>query len=245
MTHTYKVSGMTCNSCVSKVQKTLSEIRGVENVKVTLNPQEAEITMNNQIGLDEMNSVLKNIGNYKMEELNSGINQKDNKEGLVEESKFKTYKPLIIVFLYILLGVVILQINSGEIYWMEAMNNFMGGFFLIFSFFKMLDLKNFALSYSSYDIVAKKWPGYGYLYPFIELAFGILFMLKAFPIFTSTATFVVMSISSIGVFQSILNKRKIQCACLGAVFNLPMSTITLIEDLLMVVMASAMLIYMI
>jgi len=44
-------------------------------------------------------------------------------------------------------------------------------------------------------------------------------------------------VSSVGVIQSVLNKRKIRCACLGAVFNLPMSTITILEDLLMAGMA--------
>ncbi|MDQ3019062.1 MAG: hypothetical protein M3R36_00585 [Bacteroidota bacterium] len=108
----------------------------------------------------------------------------------------------------------------------------------------MLDLKNFAFSYSSYDIIAKNWLGYGYVYPFIELIFGILYLLKAFPMFTYAATFVVMGISSIGVIQSVMQKRKIQCACLGAVFNLPMSTVTIIEDLLMVGMSLVMLIVM-
>lgn len=243
MTHTYKVSGMTCNGCVSTVQKVLSEINGVENVSVTLNPPQAVLTMHHHIDVSEMNSALQNSGKYKIEETDSVKTEfaSDNTEDI---SKLKTYKPLIIVFLYILLGVVLLQVNSGKFNIMEAMNSFMGGFFLIFSFFKMLDLKNFAFSYSSYDVIAKKWFGYGYIYPFIELTFGIFFMLKAYPIFTNTATFIVMGISSIGVFQSILHKRKIQCACLGAVFNLPMSSITLIEDLLMVIMSGIMLIYM-
>lgn len=73
-----------------------------------------------------------------------------------EVSKLKTYKPLIIVFLYILLGVALQEINSGTFSWMTAMNNFMAGFFLVFSFFKMLDLSSFASSYSLYDIIAKK-----------------------------------------------------------------------------------------
>jgi hypothetical protein len=54
--------------------------------------------------------------------------------------------------------------------------------------------------------------------------------------------FLVMSISIIGVLQSVLNKRKIKCACLGAVFNLPMSTITIIEDALMIGMSAVMLV---
>ena len=61
----------------------------------------------------------------------------------------------------------------------------------------------------------------------------------------NAATFLVMSVSIIGVLQSVFNKRKIKCACLGAVFNLPMSTITIIEDALMIVMSLAMLMTMI
>ena len=244
MTHTYKVTGMTCNSCVSKVQKVLTEIDGVQDVNVTLNPPQAEITMHHHISTDNINAAVKTLGNYKLEEQTNGLHHEMISDNTLEESKLKTYKPLIIVFLYILLGVAILSINSGRFDWMDAMNNFMGGFFLIFSFFKMLDLKNFALSYSSYDVISRKWFGYGYIYPFIELTLGILFMLKAYPVFTNAATVIVMGISSIGVIQSILQKRKIQCACLGTVFNLPMSTITIIEDLLMAGMAAVMLIYL-
>lgn len=53
-----------------------------------------------------------------------------------------------------------------------------------------------------------------------------------------------MTVSIIGVLQSVLNKRKIQCACLGAVFKLPMSTVTIIEDALMITMSVAMLLIM-
>ncbi|MBL8007945.1 MAG: cation transporter [Ignavibacteria bacterium] len=244
MTHTYKITGMTCNSCVSKVQKTLSEIKGIEKVNVTLNPPQAEVVMNHHIALNELNDSLIKAGNYKMDEQSSDgteITSSDNRE---EVSKIITYKPLIIVFLYIFLGVVILQVNSGRLNWMESMNNFMGGFFLIFSFFKILDVKSFAFSYSSYDIVAKKWFGYGYLYPFIELSLGILYLSHLYPYFTNIFTIIIMSVSSIGVIQSVMQKRAIQCACLGTVFNLPMSTITIIEDLLMVAMALLMLLLM-
>lgn len=244
MTHRYKVTGMTCNGCVSTVQKVLSNISGVENVNVTLDPPLAEIKMHHHINVNEMNAALQKSGKYKIEE-EASIHSEMMTSGITDEvSKFKTYKPLIVVFLYIILGVVLLQIISGDSNLMDAMSNFMGGFFLIFSFFKMLDLKNFAASYSSYDVIAKKWYGYGYIYPFIELTLGIFFILKFSPVFTNAATFSVMGISSIGVIQSLLHKRKIQCACLGTVFNLPMSTVTLIEDLLMVIMSAVMLFLM-
>jgi len=247
MTHKYKITGMTCNSCVAKVQKTLSEISGVEKVNVTLNPPEAEITMNHHIDTGEMNTVLKKTGVYELTDFNSmkhGIIKTDNSDNAEEISFYKTYKPLIIVFLYIIIGVEILQFSYGGFNMMKAMSDFMGGFFIVFSFFKMLDVKNFAMSYSSYDIIAKKWIGYGYIYPFIELILGILFLMKVYPLFTNTATLIVMGISSIGVIQSVMQKRTIQCACLGTVFNLPMSTVTIVEDLLMVVMSLIMIILM-
>ena len=120
------------------------------------------------------------------------------------------------------------------------MNLFMAQFFFVFSCFKLLDIKGFANSYAMYDIVAKKIKAYGFIYPFIELALGIAYITAFNPFITNMATLVIMSISIIGVLQSVLNKKKIQCACLGAVFNLPMSMVTIIEDALMIVMSAFM-----
>lgn len=119
------------------------------------------------------------------------------------------------------------------------MNHFMAGFFLVFSFFKLLNVSAFADSYKNYDIVAKAIPIYGYIYPFIELGLGVIFLIPALTMPANYITLVVMSVSIVGVLQSVLNKKKIQCACLGAVFNLPMSTITIIEDAIMIAMSVA------
>ena len=121
------------------------------------------------------------------------------------------------------------------------MQYFMAGFFLVFSFFKMLNLKGFADSYKMYDVVAKAIPVWAYVYAFIELGLGIAYTINLSPIVTNIITLVVMSISVVGVLQSVLKKQKIQCACLGAVFNLPMSTVTIIEDALMIAMSLVML----
>ena len=92
-----------------------------------------------------------------------------------------------------------------------------------------------------YDIVARKIKAYRYIYPFIELTLGIAYLTGFNPAVTNWSTLIVMAVSVVGVIQSVVNKKKIRCACLGAVFNLPMSTVTIIEDLLMIVMAAAML----
>ena len=120
------------------------------------------------------------------------------------------------------------------------MQHFMAGFFLVFSFFKLLNLKGFAESYVMYDVIAKKIPVWGYVYAVIELGLGIAYLINFNPLVTNSITFVVMTISIIGVLQSVLNKKKIQCACLGAIFNLPISTVTIIEDGLMIAMSGFM-----
>jgi hypothetical protein len=146
------------------------------------------------------------------------------------------------LLLFFLVGIVgIIELQASNVAWERAMQNFMGGFFLAFSFFKLLDLRGFADSYRMYDVVAIRIPAYGYVYPFIELLLGVAYVTAFHPIATNLATLVVMSVSAIGVVQSLLEKRKIRCACLGTVFNLPMSTVTLVEDSTMIAMAAVML----
>lgn len=104
----------------------------------------------------------------------------------------------------------------------------------------MLELKGFAESYAMYDLVAMKIPAWGYIYAFIELGLGVAYLTDFQPLWTNIITLSVMSISIVGVLQTVFNKRKIRCACLGAVFNLPMSTVTIIEDRLMIGMSVGM-----
>ncbi|MNT84926.1 hypothetical protein D3C72_2250240 [compost metagenome] len=95
-----------------------------------------------------------------------------------------------------------------------------------------------------YDIVAKKFSAWGYVYAFIELGLGLSFALNLSPVAVNWVTLIVMTVSVLGVLESVLNKKKIQCACLGAVFNLPMSTVTIVEDAIMIAMSAAMLVLM-
>lgn len=152
-----------------------------------------------------------------------------------------SYYPLVLLVAFLVGAVSLGEFQAGNFVWERVMQNFMGAFFVTFSFFKLLDLRGFADSYSMYDIVARRIPAYGYVYPFIELILGMAYLARIQPIATNVATLFVMAISAIGVVQSLLAKRKIRCACLGTVFNLPMSTVTLAEDVSMVVMAVAML----
>lgn len=237
MKHKYSTEGITCMGCVNKVSAALSEITGITNVEVSLENKGATITMSEHVAAQLMNEKLAQVGNYRLVEtpVMKPLEAEEASKPFIE-----TYKPLLIVLTYLLGAVALQQLVLQSWNGSVAMQMFMGGFFVVFSFFKMLDLKGFAISYSSYDIIAKRWLGYGYIYPFIELGLGIAYIASIAPLVTNSITLVVMSISIIGVLQSVLNKRKIQCACLGTGFNLPMSTVTIIEDGTMIVMAAIM-----
>jgi copper chaperone CopZ len=232
MTHTYKIAGMTCSSCEAKVKSSLLMLPGVTEAEVSKESQSATITMDKHIPLSVFQNALDKKYTITAEEHNETAEQ--------AKGWLNTYKPILLIFAYITVIAIIIATKGGTFNWMSGMNTFMSGFFLTFSFFKMLDLKGFAESYSMYDIVAKKLKAWGFIYAFIELALGMAYATGFQPFFTNILTLIVMTISIIGVLQSVFNKRKIQCACLGAVFNLPMSTVTIIEDALMILMSAGM-----
>jgi len=245
MTHTYNVTGMTCSGCQAKVQGLLSKVAGVKNVSIDLSKGEATIEMDKHVATAELKAALKDYPKYQLSENNhrplaavAEVEETESKSWMV------TYKPILLIFAYIAGITLLVEGMQGAFVWMRWMNHFMAGFFLFFSFFKLLNLKGFAESYSMYDIVAKRWSAWGYIYAFIELALGTAFLTGYNLVLTNIVTFIVMLVSIVGVLQSVLNKKKIKCACLGDVFNLPMSTITIVEDALMIGMSGLMLLNM-
>ncbi|MBB5394367.1 heavy-metal-associated domain-containing protein [Mucilaginibacter sp. AK015] len=241
MTHTYNITGMTCTGCQAKVQSLLSGVPEVTGVNINLAEGKADISMSRHVDTQTLQAALAPYPKYTLTEAQHhapvpsfSLDDEDKR------SFWETYKPVLLIFGYISLLSVLVSATFG-IGWMAGMRIFMSGFFLVFSFFKMLDIAGFAESYAMYDLVAKKIRAWGYIYVFIELALGVAYAINFNPLITNIITLVVMSVSIIGVLQSVLNKRKIKCACLGAVFNLPMSTVTIIEDALMIAMSAVML----
>jgi len=237
MTHTYQIGGMTCGSCVARVKSEILKLGDISSAEVSLHSPQATITMSRHIPVQELQLAIKKAGKYTIAEDRDTITDRPA-DSLGAKS---TYWPVYLIFGFLILLTLLIPVLKGSFNLEQSMMQFMGGFFISFSFFKFLDLRGFADSYSSYDLVARAWRGWGYWYAFIELILGISFLVGYNPFLTNAVTLVVMSISIVGVFQSVLSKKKIRCACLGTVFNLPMSRLTIIEDALMIVMSFTML----
>jgi copper chaperone CopZ len=244
MIDTYKVTGMTCSGCEAKVKDLLQDVRGVRNVSVDKSKEEAVVDMTRYVPIEEFQAKLDPTNKYHISKM-AVADQHDHMHEEEKKSWLATYMPLLLLFGYLVVVTGLLEWRNGGFSAFRWMNHFMAGFFLVFSFFKLLDLQGFANSYSMYDIIARKWKYWGFVYAIIEFALGIAFLTGFYPILTNAVTFIIMGMSIIGVIQSVMKHQKIKCACLGTVFNIPMSTVTIIEDALMMGMSLVMLISMI
>ena len=230
MKHTIYLDGITCDSCIEKITKLFKQTYGITDVIIEKKVWKVIYWHNSELSQSDIKEMLV-WTKYSLKNLNS-----------IKEDTFSisTYKPLFTLFWYIVMLCLIWIYLMWDFSVSRFMQYFMAWFFIAFSYFKIINLKEFAMSYSMYDIIAKRWKYWWYVYAYIELWLWISYLIWFHPLITNSITFIVMSVSIIGVIQSVSNKRKIKCACLGAVFDLPMSTITIIEDAVMIGMSGAM-----
>ena len=119
------------------------------------------------------------------------------------------------------------------------MNNIMGSIFIIFGLLKIVNLPKFVQIFNKYDIISQKVPGYGYLYPFIEIALGIAYLRKYRLDAVNGSTIILMIISIISVIISMVKGQKLRCGCLGSFLHIPLSYVTLSENVVMGLMSAA------
>jgi hypothetical protein len=123
------------------------------------------------------------------------------------------------------------------------MHAYMGVFLIVFALLKIFDLPGFASGFARYDLVSRTagrlW---GYVYPFVELALGLAYLAFFEPTETYVATIVVFAVGAAGVLAGLRRGLDIDCPCMGNVLKVPLSTVTLTEDLLMIVMAAMLLV---
>lgn len=234
MKQAFTIVGMTCNGCKKSVEKSILTVQNVKNITVALDKGEAIVESEKPISILDLQTVLPDkFKILKKIEKQRAVNSEK------EKSEIQQLFPLFLIFGYILVTSILLNVNSWNT--SAFMLDFMGLFYLVFSFFKILDVKGFARSFKMYDPIAKKISFYGFIYPFIELTLGVLFLYDYSIFWALLITIILLGATTIGVTKSLLGKQAIQCACLGSVLNLPMTKATFIENTIMILMAIVML----
>lgn len=234
MQKTYSVLGLTCGNCVASVKEKLEKLDAVASAEVDLEKAEAEITFNTLISAQELQEALSSKYTITGKTLSHTTSS-----SVVVVSKFSQLKPLFLIFIYLFGAAILLHYKDWNT--AEVMLDFMGLFYIVFSFFKLLDLKGFPESFKMYDPLAKVLPVYGWVYPFLELGLGLLFLMRFNIQLALIITVVILGVTTIGVTKTLLDKKSIRCACLGTALNLPMTEATFIENAIMLLMAFWML----
>lgn len=160
----------------------------------------------------------------------------DDTASTAQKTGIKAYQPLGVILVVILLASVALG-QAG----LSVMHVFMGLFFTLFALFKLFDPRGFADGFAHYDIIAKRWRFYAYLYPVIELGLGMAYLAYWQMHAIYIATIVVMAISAIGIMGALAGGRPLNCACLGTTLNVPLGAVSVLENLGMLAMAAYML----
>ncbi len=226
----FSVTGMSCANCVRHVQDAISSAGKYTNVQVKLDPPQLQLESNAVVTPEELNGYLAGT-KYK-------ITQNKPLDQVVKN--VQKFLPLILLFCLVLLFTFAHQFVYG-FHGHIFMQYFMAGYFLFFGSLKIANWKKFVPSYRAYDAVAQKSKLYAYLYPAIEFGLGLAYYFASMLTYVNIFVVALMTQKALSVYKKIVSGEQVQCACLGGFFNIPVTRVTLAEDLLMAGMALSML----
>ena len=227
------MTGMTCTSCVARVEGALTAVSGVEHVHVDLKQGTAMVSGGD--GLTRATLVQAVIGaGYGVTSEAVAEAESSTDPGASATNSAASFAPLLVAVA--LIGAGSLASGGAD----GFMARFMGGFFLVFGGLKLLDLRGFVSAYAMYDLLAARVTAYGWVYPFLEVGLGLAYLGIPGEANLHLTTLGLMAFSSVGVILALTRGEKLKCACMGTAFNLPMTTVTIVEDLGMAAMAAAM-----
>ena len=129
----------------------------------------------------------------------------------------------------------------GAITW-QTLGWFISVSMILLGMQKLRDVEGFSTMFLNYDLLARKWVRYAYIYPFVETGPGILMTGMILTWVSAPAALFVAGIGAISVFKAVyIDKRELKCACVGGNSNVPLGFMSLAENLMMVGIAVVML----
>ena len=107
---------------------------------------------------------------------------------------------------------------------------------------KLRDVESFSTSFLNYDLLARRWVPYAYIYPFVETGAGILMTGMILTWLSAPAALFIAAVGAVSVFQAVyVDKRELKCACVGGGSNVPLGFVSLTENPVMIAMSVVML----
>jgi glutaredoxin/uncharacterized membrane protein YphA (DoxX/SURF4 family) len=158
-----------------------------------------------------------------------------------------TYQPVIALFsVAALMAVAMTYLTSETVLIGRTIEWFISISMVLLGLQKLQDVEKFSTMFLNYDLLARRWVRYGYIYPFVETGAGLLMMAGVLTWVSAPAALFVASIGAVSVFKAVyIDKRELKCACVGGDSNVPLGFVSLTENLMMIGMAIWMLVKMV
>jgi glutaredoxin len=107
---------------------------------------------------------------------------------------------------------------------------------------KLRDLEAFTSTFLIYDLLARRWVPYAYIYPFLEGFAGVLMLAMLWSWASGPIAIFIGAIGGWSVYRAVyIEKRELKCACVGGNSNVPLGAVSLLENVGMVAMGVWML----
>ena len=167
----------------------------------------------------------------------------DLRERLTDwEPDAKTYRPVLYLFAVAAATALALSVGVlGAISW-QTLGWFISISMILLGMQKLRDIEGFTTMFLNYDVLARRWVPYAYVYPWVETAAGVLMTGMLMTWLAAPAALVVSTIGAWSVFKAVyLDRRELRCACVGGGSNVPLGFVSLTENLMMMGMSIVML----
>ncbi len=157
----------------------------------------------------------------------------------VADPKATTYRPVIVLFaLTALMAAAASYAVSGDPFTLRAAGWFIAFSMVALAMLKLQNVESFATMFLNYDLLAKRWVPYSYIYPYAEALAGILMVAGALNWLSVPVALFIGTVGAASVFKAVyIDGRELKCACVGGSSNVPLGFISLTENLMMIAMA--------
>ncbi len=154
-----------------------------------------------------------------------------------------SYRPVIAIFaVAALMALATSWAAYGALLTSRTAEWFIAFAMVILAVQKLQDVRSFSTMFLNYDLLARRWVRYGYVYPFAEAFAGILMISGALTLLSAPVALFIGTIGAVSVIKAVyIDKRKLKCACVGGNSNVPLGFISLTENLMMIAMGGWML----
>lgn len=161
----------------------------------------------------------------------------------VPQAGATSYQPVVMLFaMTAAMALAASYAATGQLLTVQALQWFIAFSMCLLAYFKLRDVERFSTMFLNYDLLARRWPGYGYVYPWAEGLAGVLMVAGALTWVAAPVALVIGSIGALSVFQAVyVERRELKCACVGGDSNVPLGFVSLTENVMMMAMAVWML----